>query len=368
MKGTGSGLTIHQWTAGAVTGDAITSYVMALQSIIRKWGYNSEFFADYRHVSFDARRHCRDIRSFPKEPGAGNTVIYHFSIGSDLTERFLSLPAGVSRVLYYHNITPARYFRSFRPRTAKVLEEGRRQLRLLAPRVDLALGASNYNCAELREAGCARTAVVPLLWQVHDVTQPPDRGVSSSYGDRAVNWIFVGRVAPNKKLEDLIKTFYFARKFIHPHSRLFLIGSFNGMERYVSSLRALAVQLDLPNVIFTGHVTASQLVAYYQLADVFVCMSEHEGFCLPLIEAMSFGVPVVAFAAAAVPETVGGGGIVFNRKDYREVAELVHLAATDAAVRERLVAAGKERLRAFDVTAVEEALRTALRPAKPLRG
>jgi glycosyltransferase involved in cell wall biosynthesis len=331
------GRLVHQWAAGASTGDAITSYALALRSMIRNWGCTSDLFADYRHVSFDMRRDCRDIRAFPENPPDGSVVIYHFSIGSDLTDRFLSLPPGVTRVVSYHNITPARYVRSLRPRLAKVLAEGRRQLRLLAPETDLAMGDSSYNCAEIREAGCERTVRVPLLWKRPDIT-------------------------PNKKLEDVIKAFFFYRKEVHPHSRLFLVGSFAGMERYVSSLRALTVQLDLPGVIFTGHVTASQLVAYYRLARVFVCMSEHEGFCLPLLEAMSFDIPVLAFDAAAVPETVGAGGVVFSTKDYLMVAETADLLAKEGSTRERLIAAGRERLYAFDAGAVEEALKAALKP------
>ena len=119
---------VHQWTSGASTGDAITNFTLALRGMIRGWGAESDFFADYRHVSFDMRRECRDVRSFPAEPDPGTTVIYHFSIGSGLTERFLALPEGVNRVICYHNITPPKYFRALKPETADVLAEGRRQL------------------------------------------------------------------------------------------------------------------------------------------------------------------------------------------------------------------------------------------------
>ncbi len=353
---------VHQWVAGASTGDAISSYALALQEMLRRWGFESDLFADFRHVSFDMRRNCRDVRSFPERPAEGTAVIYHFSVGSEVSERFLALPAGVTRILCYHNITPARYFRSLRRETAAVLEEGRRQLLQLAPAADLGLGVSAYNCGELREAGCANTAVVPLIWQRPDVSLPPDGGVLAAHDPRSVSWLFVGRVAPNKKLEDVIRAFYWYRKAVRKASRLFLVGSTAGMERYVSSLRALTVQLDLPDVHFAGHVTASQLVAYYRLARVFVCMSEHEGFCLPLLEAMAFDVPVLAYAAAAVPETVGSGGILFHRKDYRLVAELADLAAADGESREALVAAGRRRLDDFSSAKVESALRSALEP------
>ncbi len=351
---------IHQWAAGAGTGDAISGYVLALQKIIRSWGAESDFFVDYRHVSFDMRRHCRDLRSFPDDLPPGSIVLYHFSIGSTATARFLSLPPGIVRGLTYHNITPARYFRSLLPETAKVLAEGREQLRLLAPKVDLALGDSSYNCAELEEAGCRQTSLVPLIRNDPDPGLEPDPLVLSHYGDGAVNWLTVGRVAPNKKVEDVIKAFYYYRRCVHAHARLFIVGS--GMPHYLSALQALTVQLDLPGVIFAGHVSAAELVAYYRLADVLLCMSEHEGFCLPLLEAMSFDVPVLAYAAAAVPETVGEGGIVFSRKNYRAVAELAHLAATDGEVRQRLIAAGRRQLEKFSAARVEKSLRAALAP------
>jgi glycosyltransferase involved in cell wall biosynthesis len=340
---------------------------MALQSMNRRWGCESELFADFNHVSFDMRKHVRDLRSFPDALPPGSIVVYHFSIGSALTERFLSLPPEVTRIIYYHNITPAKYFRSFRPETAEVLERGRRQLLQLAPVTALSMAASRYSCAELEEAGSPATAHVPLLWSLPEILTAPDPEVLSLYGDRAVNWLFVGRAAPNKKLEDVIRAFAWYRKRIHPNSRLFFVGSLAGVENYYSYLRALTVQLDVPGVIFTGHVTAAELTAYYRLGHVLVCMSEHEGFCLPLVEAMSFGVPVVAYAAAAVPETTGEGGIVFNRKNYNEVAELVHLAATDRKIREKLIAAGKRRLQAFSADAVEKAFRSAMEPFLPGR-
>jgi glycosyltransferase involved in cell wall biosynthesis len=351
---------IHQWAAGAGTGDAITGYVLALQKIIRSWGAESDFFVDYRHVSFDMRRHCRDLRSFPDRLPDGSIVLYHFSIGSEATARFLALPPGVVRVVTYHNITPARYFRSLLPETAAVLAEGREQLRLLAPAIDLALGDSSYNCAEMEEAGCGKTALVPLIRNEPDPGLEPDPLVLSHYGDGAVNWLTVGRVAPNKKVEDVIKAFYYYRRAVQPHARLFIVGS--GMPHYLSALQALTVQLDLPGVIFAGHVSASELVAYYRLADVLLSMSEHEGFCLPLLEAMSFDVPVLAYAAAAVPETVGDGGVVFGRKDYRAVAELAHLAATPGEVRRKLIAAGRSHLEKFSAARVEVSLRQALDP------
>jgi glycosyltransferase involved in cell wall biosynthesis len=249
---------IHQWAAGAGTGDAISGYVLALQKIIRSWGAESDFFVDYRHVSFDMRRHCRDLRSFPDNLPPGSIVIYHFSIGSGATARFLALPAGIIRVVTYHNITPARYFRALLPETAKVLAEGREQLRLLAPKVDLALGDSSYNCAEIEEAGCRRTALVPLIRNDPDPGLEPDPLVLSHYGDGAVNWLTVGRVAPNKKVEDVIRAFYYYRKTVHPHARLFIVGS--GMPHYLSALQALTVQLDLPGVIFAGHVSAAEII------------------------------------------------------------------------------------------------------------
>ena len=173
--------------------------------------------------------------------------------------------------------------------------------------------------------------------------------------------MFVGRLSPNKRFEDIILTFYHIKKFVRPDARLLLVGSVQKMTPYFEFLQALVSRLGLSDVVFTGHVSTSQLVAYYQCASVYLSMSEHEGFCVPLLECMHFGVPVVAYKAAAVPETLGGSGILVTDKNYVAVAELVGLLVEDGGLRDQVVARQRERLCDFLPEKVEPRVEELLR-------
>ncbi|MDP2727719.1 MAG: glycosyltransferase, partial [Dehalococcoidia bacterium] len=173
------------------------------------------------------------------------------------------------------------------------------------------------------------------------------------FDDGWVNLLFVGRVAPQKRHEDVAKVFYYYRR-INPRSRLFFVGAQDISHAYRSWLAGLLEQLGIAgDVHFTGHTAHADLLSYYRLADVFLCLSDHEGFCVPLVESMHLGVPVVAYSSTAVPYTLGDGGILVHRKDYRAIAELVHLLVTDQALRDRLIFKGRERARTFSRDNVE---------------
>lgn len=163
--------------------------------------------------------------------------------------------------------------------------------------------------------------------------------IQRKYSDRQTRtWLHVGRIAPNKSIHDLIKSFYYYHTWITPASRLFLVGSSAGMAEYVKDLAALVKKLDLEKaVIFTGHVETDELAAFYALSDLYLSMSEHEGFCIPLIEAMHFGLPVMAYSATGVPFTMGSAGVLLHQKNHALVAEMAHEILTNAALRSRLV-------------------------------
>ena len=180
--------------------------------------------------------------------------------------------------------------------------------------------------------------------------------------DNAANVLFVGRVTPNKKFEDIIKAFFFFQKTAKLRSRLVLAGAMDPLDRYCAYLHGLVRELDVRDVIFTRHVTQAELNACYRAAAVFLCMSEHEGFCIPLLEAMHFGVPIVAYAQEAVAETLGGSGVLVREKDFEAIAELMSLVVTDSAFRDRIVAGQRQRLTAFQRPAIEQRLREHLMP------
>jgi glycosyltransferase involved in cell wall biosynthesis len=162
-----------------------------------------------------------------------------------------------------------------------------------------------------------------------------------------MNVLFVGRIAPHKRHEDLIRVFLHLKRTVRPDSRLLLVGSTRGTESYGESLRAYVDRLGLSDVVFAGHVGSAAWVAYYRCASVYLSMSAHEGFGVPLLECMHFGVPIVAYKAAAVPETLGGAGLLLTARNYAATAELLSLVDEDLDLRAQVVARQRERLRDF---------------------
>jgi glycosyltransferase involved in cell wall biosynthesis len=351
----GAPAAVHQLTPNFGLGDAIGNHVRALRALLRGWGYASDVYAQHidQRLAGDARFYTRyrDV-SHPD-----NVVIFHFSIGSELTGLFAGL--GDRRVLLYHNITPPEYFVGVNARVADRCRRGRWELRRLATVTDLALGVSEFNRQELEAEGFRRTGVLPILVDWGQYATPPVGRLEAAYGgDRIL--LHVGRIAPNKRIEDLLKTFHFYRG-LDPGRRLVLVGSAVDTEGYLAACQKLAAELGvLDRVVFTGPVSQAELCAYYRLADAYLSMSEHEGFCVPLLEAMHFGVPIVAYASTGVPGTLGGSGVLVADKDFPAVAELLHRVVSDPALRAAVVAGQRARLRAFAAEPIGAQLRAHL--------
>ncbi len=346
---------IHQLASGFKAGDAISNDLLELQRILRSWGCRSEIFTDPAFTSPTMRGIARDYREFEAEDKPDAVMLFHFSIGTRLTEWFAGLQA--HKVMKYHNITPARFFAATDTRTSRALEQGRRKLAEFARVPELALAASAYSERELVEAGYRRTGVLPNAINFAALDEPPDPAMLARLSDNATNVLFVGRVTPNKKFEDIIEAFFFFQKTARLRSRLVLAGAMDPLDRYAGYLRGLVRELDVRDVVFTRHVTQAELNACYRAADIFLCMSEHEGFCIPLVEAMHFGVPIVAYDQEAVRETLGGAGVLVRKKVFGEIAELMSLLETDRGFRDRIVAGQRRRLAAFQRPAIEERLR-----------
>ncbi|MEA2625848.1 MAG: hypothetical protein QOD06_1893 [Candidatus Binatota bacterium] len=344
---------IHQLVPNLALGDAISQQAITLRRLLRGLGHASEIYAEHvdGRIAGQARPHRRLLEEI--EPDA--VVLFHFSIGSEVTDvyRLLANP----RVLVYHNVTPPEYFRGVNERVAEDCRRGREELARLASSCRLALADSEFNRAELEALGYPATAVLPIALDESRFRTRPVRRIERPYRDGHVNFLHVGRLVPNKRIEDVLKAFYFYRRKINPSSRLFLVGIDTDTEVYAFALRELVRDLGIPGVVFTGGVSERELASYYRIAHVYLCMSEHEGFCAPLIEAMHFGVPVVAYAAGAVPETVGGAGVLVTRKRFPEIAELLAILCEDTAVRSRLIEAGRARARELTAGAVESRLR-----------
>jgi glycosyltransferase involved in cell wall biosynthesis len=288
-------------------------------------------------------RLCRRLWEYGQVSSPETVCLFHFAIGSGAGRLILGAPDRL--VVRYHNITPPEFFAGFLPHLARQCHQGRRELRAFAPRAELALGVSEFNRRELAAAGFARTGVLPMPLDLDRwAARPRAAAVRRLYGDGRTNLLFVGRIIPNKAIEDLLRLFAVYQRSIDPASRLLLVGDHWGYEPYLLRLEELARALALEDVVFTGQVEDDELRAYYAVASAYVSMSEHEGFGVPLLEAMAFGLPVVAYDGGAVAETLGGAGVLLADKQPEVAAELVHRLVGDPALRGAVLAGQARRL------------------------
>ncbi|MCS7313165.1 MAG: glycosyltransferase [Acidobacteria bacterium] len=323
---------IHQFTPVLSYGDAISDSILELQSILRSAGHESEVFVEQAHPK--VAHLCHPFVRY--RPAPDHFQILHFSIGSDINV-FVGLSPG-RKVLVYHNITPHTYFEQVYPLLAAQCLLGRYQLRLFRDACVLALADSEFNRRELDAYGIAPNAVFPIPVRFEKFDRASTRqDLMDLYRDGRTNWLFVGRVIPNKRVDALIRAFGVYQRYYNPRSRLIIAGTTHGFERYRMRLFDLIRALRLSDVILTDHVALDELVTLYRLADVFVTLSEHEGFCVPLLEAMHGRVPIVAYAAGAVPETLRGGGVALQTQDPYVVAETVHTLMTNDRLRARVL-------------------------------
>ena len=338
---------IHQVLATLGYGDAIGHEVLGIQRVLRGAGYESEIFVETADERLE--RLTRDYRELVDFSHRDNLLLHHFSLGSKASRTAFALPDRMA--LIYHNITPPEYFIGLHRRLARQCFRGRRELRAYADRCDLAMGDSEFNRLDLESLGFSRTAVLPVVPDFTHLDREPRWMLAQEFDDDWSNIVFVGRVITNKKIEDLIRSFHAFHTIFNPRSRLIIVGAYSGFERYLASLNHLAASLDATHVHFVGHVTDEELVAFYEIADLFLCASEHEGFCVPLVEAFYKEVPVLAYAATAVPATMDGAGVLYHDKTPAHVAHLMDAILSNAAVRGRIIdgqLAAVDRLRGKD--------------------
>jgi len=325
-------------------GDAIGNHTLALNQMIENMGYETEIYAEAVDHRLPAGI-AKEIRKMPEIKNQ-DIVLYHLSTGSELNYFVGNLKC--RKIIEYHNITPPVFFNGYNSRARINAQKGLDQAHWLADKADYCLADSDFNRSELKQMGYTQKIdVAPILIPFSDYDKKPSDTVLKKYDDGKTNILFTGRVAPNKKQENVIEAFYYYKKNINANSRLIFVGSYNGMERYYNMLRAYVEELDLLDVEFTGHIPFDEILAYYRIADVFVCMSEHEGFCVPLIEAMKFEVPVLAFASSAVPETLGNGGIILEEKNPKLTAEWIDQLVANKELRGGIQREQRRRLEDF---------------------
>jgi L-malate glycosyltransferase len=348
---------IHQWVPAAHRGDAIGDSARTVRGMLRGLGHESEIFA--LTIDDDLRGDVLPLVS--DEATRGDVTIFHFALPSPMTAAFASLRG--ARVLQYHNITPAAFFAPYDPGLFRLAALGRKELASLAGRVDLALGDSEFNRQELESLGFERTGVMPIAVNTARITDAPPRpALERILSDGLINILFVGRIVPNKRIEDHIRLAEMYKRYIDSYYRFIFVGRYDGLPRYYAQVRALIEEYEmLPDRFwFTGPVPDEDLAAFYRWSDAYVSLSEHEGFCVPLVEAMAADVPIVAYAAGAVPETLGGAGILFAPKDLEVAAELLGSVVYDRDLRGRVLEGQRRRLQDFAPPRIEARLRQVL--------
>jgi glycosyltransferase involved in cell wall biosynthesis len=326
---------VHQVLATLGYGDAIGHEVLGIQRVLRAAGYDSEIFVETADPRLEDLTY--DYRDLVDASHPDNLLLHHFSIGSHASRVAYALPDRMA--LIYHNITPPEYFIGVHDRLVELCWKGRRELGAYVRRCDLALGDSEFNRQELAALGFPRTGVLPVVPDFSHLGGAPDWRVASRFDDEWTNLLFVGRVIPSKRIEDLVRIFHAYRTTTNPRSRLLVVGSYGEFGKYLAMVQSVAARLGTPDVLFAGHVSNEELIAYYEVADLFLCASEHEGFCVPLIEAFHMGVPVVARAATAVPATLDGGGVLYEDSDPHHVASIIDAVLSDTELRTQVIAA-----------------------------
>lgn len=326
-------------------GDAIGNDVVAIKHVIEEMGIETEIYAN-------------SIAEKVKEPGAykfsnmpkiddDDIVIYHMASGSAFNKMTAEL--NCRKIMIYHNITPFEFFTIDSIGASEVCRRGLNDMLEMKGKFTAYLADSHFNKSNMIDMGYAadKIDVIPVIIPFDDYKKTPDADMVKKLSDGVTNIVFVGRIAPNKKHEDLIRTFHYYKKNVNPNSRLILAGSANKGGMYYNDLLEYIDYLGVEDVIFPGHISFAEILAIYSTADVFLCLSEHEGFCVPLLEAMTFDVPIVAFASSAIPETIGGASVVVDNKDPVYLSKVIDGVINNEQLKKQIIEAQRKRLEDF---------------------
>lgn len=325
-------------------GDGIGNDTLALKKTLEENGYETEIYVEWVDERLP-KGTARKLEEYEERPD--DIILYHLSTGSEMNYRVAEYHC--KKVVIYHNVTPPHFFAEYHPEAWESCKKGLAGVRFLADKVDFCFADSAFNKTDLRKMGYqGPIEVLPILIAFQDFEKQPNQAVLEQYqGDGYTNIVYTGRVVPHKRQEDLMTAFYYYKKNYNPKSRLILVGAYGEQDRFYHNLREYERELGVEDVIFTGHTKFDEILAYYRLADVYLSMSEHEGFCIPLVEAMYFGIPIIAYDSCAVGETLGGSGLVLSDKNPVAAAAAIHRLVTDSKLRQTIIAGEKERLSDF---------------------
>lgn len=347
-------LAIHQFIPSFAPRSAVGEHTLQVRALLHDLGIRSDIYVG--EAKRGVERISAPFRTYGGERHAETYLLYQASTGSPMADFLLERPE--PKIVNYHNITPASLFEPWEPHVGAELAAGRRQLGGLAPVTALGIGDSTYNTDELDALGYRSTTVAPILLDLAGFEAEPDpealARLAHRDGDRdgsggGATWLFVGRISPNKAQHDLLKALAVYRRVYDPEARLRLVGG-SSSHAYLTALEGLRHALGLDDAVdILGEVSAGELSAAYRRADVFVAASDHEGFCVPLLEAMHHALPIVAYGSSAVPETLGAGGLCLPSKAPTLMAAAVHRVLSDRALAAALAEAGRRRLADFEL-------------------
>ncbi len=332
-------------------GDAVGNDTLALHNALLHHGFKAEIYAEA--VDEKLKKYHAYTIDMWKAPKKDDVLIYHLSIGWKYID--LVKDAKCRKMAIYHNITPKDFFKGYDNAVYDNCKRGLDEVRDLTNVFDYILCDSEFNKNDLISYGFkCKIDVLPILIPFEDYKKKPAQNIIRRYqNEPGHNILFVGRVAPNKKIEDIIAAFAKYKEVYDPDARLFLVGNYSGKDIYYRRLQDYVDALKLTDVHFSGHIKFNEILAYYRIADVFLCMSEHEGFCVPIVESMFFQLPIIAYDSSAVGDTLGGAGILFKEKNFNEVAALINRVVTDDVLKNEMISAEADRLSDFDNNKVE---------------
>ena len=330
-------------------GDAVGNNCCAIDDILKEAGYDAEIYSLVPAQSPELMGLSRPLKTL-KKLNRDDILLYHMATA--LQQNIVQY--GGRRVFQYHNITPPEFFEAYDPATAAACRAGLSEMKSLRNAPEACWAVSEFNKRDLKDAGyTCPIRTVPILVPFEDYEQPADRRIIETYRDDHVNFLFVGRVVPNKAQEDVIRAFAWYQKNISGKCRLFLIGN-TSLSAYRNRLQEYIELLDIRNVIMPGHIRFSEILAYYQAADVFLSMSRHEGFCVPLLEAMFFGIPIVARSTSAIPYTLGNAGLLLEDNNPAVAALAADRVLHDRKLKEEIIRRQDARLADFSHEKVKE--------------
>lgn len=348
---------IIQVVASLNFGDAVGNDVIAVQEALKNQGFVTAIFAKTIHTKIE-KGIAYKINALPKLRDT-DIILYHFASEDSLTEMLKTVPCKV--ILRYHNVTPPNFFKGFDVSAERNTKVGLKQIAGLSEIVDYGMVVSDYNKSDLEQMGyTCPIDVVPILVQFNDYKKAPSKEIIEKYNDGITNLVFVGRMAPNKKVEDVISAFHKYKSMYDKSARLFLVGNYREEDKYFQFLQKHIKKLQVEDVIFPGHIPFDEILAYYSIADVFLCMSEHEGFCVPLVEAMFFNVPILAYNSTAIPSTLGGSGVLIDVKDFDMISSKIHDIVTDGELKDYILEKQRNRLKDFDHEIIEIQIKNCL--------